>query len=163
MRDYSEIVRNKLRGMNMPVDGWHCLFVEDWEEDDFTCELCGNTKVRFVHHMVNEFTDDQIAVGCICAGAMEGDVEAARLREKPLRNKAQRKRNFPNRKWERARSGSYYLNCPQGRVFINTSRFGGYGVSYQGRQVWNYKGKKIQDFNTACYAAFDLVEGEPSM
>lgn len=159
MRDYEAIVKDKLRGMGLPTDGWRCDDVEDWEDDDFTCELCGNTKVRFVHHMVNEFTGDELAVGCICAGAMEGDVEAARDREKPLRNKAQRKKNFPKRKWERARSGSFYLNHNSGRIFINPSRFGGYGVSFRGNQLWSYKGKKILDFETACYAAFDLVEG----
>lgn len=157
-RDYELVVKNKLRGMELPTEGWYCEDVEDFEIDDFVCELCGNTRVRFVHTMRNQYTGDELRVGCICAGAMEGDMENAKARERDMKNRAKRKQHFPDRKWKETKVGGWSLDTKAGRVFINSDERGLFRVNFKGQKVWKYKGKWMKDFRTACYAAFDLME-----
>lgn len=157
---YEIKVRKALAARGLPEDGWYCEDVEDNEDDDFVCELCGCTRVRFIHHMKNFFTRDELLVGCICAGAMEGNIEAARDREREMKNRAARKRNFPNRSgWKYTRNGGRYIDHCGKRIFINKSRSGGYRVNCGGSISWIYKGQTIRDFTTACYCAFDMAEG----
>ena len=83
-----------LRAMDAPLEGWFCTDVDDYEDDSFTCELCGCRKVRFVHRMEHCNFPDPILVGCICAGIMEGNIIAAQERERLVRNRAHRRDHF---------------------------------------------------------------------
>ena len=70
---------NELKKWGAPLDGWRCIGVEDVREDDpeadlFECELCGCSNVRFVHVMDHDLYFEEVRVGCICAGVMEGDI-----------------------------------------------------------------------------------------
>ena len=157
---YIKRCQKKLKSWNAPLENWYCAGVIDYVEDSegyTTCELCGCEQVRFVHQMVHDDYFEEVNVGCICAGTMEGDVLAAKDREREMKNRAARRRNFPNKKWKTARSGSKYLMHKGKRVFIN-ERNGVYNCYCDGESVWKYKGRPISNFLSACYAAFDVVD-----
>jgi len=155
----------QLKKWNAPMNNWYCVDVIDIEEDSssnglITCELCGCARVRFVHVMQHDEYFEDISVGCICAGIMEGDILAARERERLMKNRAKRKSNFPHRKWKENHYGGYSLKYQGIWVNIHRSKFNQnqYGVSCNGNTVWKHKDKPITSFLAAAYAAFDLVD-----
>ncbi len=157
--------QRQLKDWGAPIDNWYYIDVIDIEEeysdtDLFTCELCGCSRVRFVHVMRHDEYFEDVRVGCICAGIMEGDVLAAKERERLMKNRAKRKRNFTNRKWEENRYGGFSLKYRGTWVFIHLSKYNQnhYGVSCNRTSAWRYKGRPITNFLTAAYAAFDLVD-----
>lgn len=157
--------QKQLRKWNAPLDGWYCDDVIDIEEENssdglYTCELCGCTRVRFIHVMHHDDYFEDIKVGCICAGIMEGDVLASKERERLMKNRAKRRSNFPNRKWKENRYGGFSLKYQDNWVNIQQSRFNQnhYGVSCNGKSIWKHKGRPITSFLAATYAAFDLVD-----
>ncbi len=42
----------KLKELNLPTEGWICEWIEDMEEPEQVCELCGCARVRFLHYIV---------------------------------------------------------------------------------------------------------------
>jgi hypothetical protein len=105
---------------------------------------------------------EDVSVGCICAGIMEGDILAAKDRERLMRNRSKRKRSFPKRKWTRTTNG-WSLTYHGEQILIGRSRHNPerLGVKYNGQCVWTYKGKPITDFLSAAYAAFNLADPVP--
>lgn len=93
---------------DVPHSGWACTGITDLGEPADICEMCGHQIIRYVHHMIHP-NYRPLSAGCICAGKMEGDIEAARKRERELRNRAARKENFQKRKWKRSKNGNAYL------------------------------------------------------
>ena len=157
---YIKRCQKKLKEWNAPLEDWFCVGVIDFvdEAEDYTiCELCGCEKVRFVHQMAHNDYFEEVNVGCICAGIMEGDLLVAKDREREMKNRAARRRNFPKKNWKTARTGSKYLTNKGTRVFIN-ERCGRYTCNCNGVLINKYKGKPITDFLSACYAAFDEVD-----
>lgn len=168
----SKYLARCLRTLNewkAPTDGWECMDVIDIREDDedvplTTCELCGCAKVRYIHLMRNPEYDRDIDVGCICAGIMEGDILAAKERERLIRNRSGRKRRFPKRKWLKD-GNRWYLPYKGDEICIGRRRSDPtlMGVKYNDRCVWTYRGKPIRNFLSAVYAAFDLVDPLPEV
>lgn len=157
--------QRQLGAWNAPLENWYCDDVIDIEEEYSsaglsTCELCGCARVRFIHVMRHDDYFETVSFGCICAGIMEGDILAAKDRERLMKNRAKRKNNFSNRNWKENRYGGYSLKYQGTWVYINRSKFNQnqYGVSCNGLSVWKYKGNPITDFLSAAYAAFDLVD-----
>ena len=156
----------RLKDWGAPLDHWECVDVYDVADEDnevtefFTCELCDCPQVRFVHVMHHDDFFENISVGCICAGIMEGDILAAKARDNEMKNRAKRKRNFPQRKWKRTQRGGLYTNYRGTQVFINHSYYNQsqLGVYVNGQAYWSYKGKPITSFLSAAYAAFELVD-----
>ncbi len=113
----------------VPHSGWVCTGVEDLGVPVGICEMCGYQIIRYVHHMKHpEYRD--LAVGCVCAGRMEGDVESAKRREAEFKNRQARRTNFLKRKWKRSKKGNEYLKIDNHIV-----------VLYQdmtGKGVWKY-------------------------
>lgn len=164
-RGYTARCHKRLKEWNAPFSGWYCTGVEDYADEYadtglFTCELCGCRRVRFVHVMRNDEYFEDISVGCICAGVMEGSILAAKERERRMKNRAARRRNFPCRRWEETAGGGCFLRYRGIPVRIVRSRHsaGCYGAECAGRTVWMYKGRRIRDFPSAAYAAFDLAD-----
>ena len=162
---YISRCQKKLKEWNAPLSDWYCIDLIDIEEESsdtdlFTCELCGCNRVRFVHVMEHKYYFESVSVGCVCAGIMEGDILAAKERERLMKNRAKRKRNFPKRKWKETRYGSYILMYKNSYIMMAHSKFNDqhYGVSYNGKSLWEYKGQPITSFLAAVYAAFDLVD-----
>lgn len=93
---------------DVPHSGWHCVDVIDLGEPVGICQMCGYQIIRYAHQM--EHPDyGHLSVGCVCAGRMEGDVEAAKRREKEFRNKQARRLRFFQRKWKQSKKGNEYL------------------------------------------------------
>jgi hypothetical protein len=103
----------------IPRKGWSCLDVEDHEEPDFQCELCGYPEVRFVHVMEHPEFPGPLLVGCVCAGHMEGDYAAPREREREARNRAQRRQRWCRSTfWRTSAKGNLWRKVGGVRVVI---------------------------------------------
>ena len=163
---YVRRCQKRLQEWGAPLSGWYCDYIYDVanEEEDsdhielFTCELCDCTQVRFVHVMRHDEYFETVSVGCICAGIMEGDILAARERERLMKNRAKRKRNFPHRQWRKNWYGNYQLTYQGRKVFINNKGGNRYSVYVDGKTSWSYKGKPLDNFVSAAYAAFELAD-----
>lgn len=93
---------------DVPHIGWICEGVTDLGGPYGVCQMCGYQIIRYVHHMYHpEY--GRIDAGCICAGKMEGNIEAAKEREQEAKNKASRRENFKKRKWKTSRNGNSYI------------------------------------------------------
>jgi len=75
----------------VPHRGWVCVDVEDLGSPSAICEMCETAEIRYVHHMQHDDYLAGLGVGCICAENMEQDYVGPRLREKRLRQRAQRR------------------------------------------------------------------------
>lgn len=164
---YSEAYKNRckkrLKEWNAPFAYWKCVDMYDVADDGgalFTCELCDCPKVRFVHVMRHEEYFEDVYVGCICAGIMDGDILAAKARDREMKNRAKRKRNYLKRQWTWRANGNCALRYKNRWITIMVSKYenGGFGVLCDNQRVWRYKGGKMNNFLTAVYAAFDLVD-----
>lgn len=159
-----------LKSWGAPLSEWICIDTYDFKEAGwyrekkdkgmFTCELCGCKNVRFVHEMHHKEYFENIYVGCICAGIMEGDILAARERERILLNRFNRKKNYLKRKWRVSINGNHTLRYKNHWLTITKSHYGdsGFGVICDNKSVWQYKGSRISNFLTAVHAAFDIVD-----
>ena len=171
MEEYSEQYKAKcikrLKAWGAPLDGWYCTQMYDVADekdlpDDVvltTCELCDCASVRYVHVMRNNHYFEDVRVGCICAGIMEGEILTAKDRENGLKNRARRRRNFPTRKWRTARHNVLYITYHGQAIYISKYPHDNSYVVQCGRQTeWQYKGRPIDNFLSAAYAAFDLAD-----
>lgn len=102
----------------IPHKGWTEIGIEDLgEEVDFgeeiryeRCEMCGNEKIRYVHIMTHPEYRGELRVGCDCACKMTDDYENPEARERDLKNRVQRKKNFMKKEWRQVvRSGNFTL------------------------------------------------------
>ena len=84
--------------------------------------------VRYAHHMVHPHYRP-LTAGCVCAGRMEGDVEAARKRERDLKNRVSRKESFLRREWKTSRNGNPYLRL-KGHIIVLYKLKNGNGWKY---------------------------------
>lgn len=157
MDRYVSKCEKKLKEWNAPPDNWRCVDLIDGEEADFKCELCGYDGVRYIHVMEHDEFFEQLYVGCICAGVMEGDILAAKERERKMKNRSKRRLNFPRRKWQEIAYGRYGLRYRGKWVYISFDN-GKYSCYCYGKETCLYHDKPITDFLSACYAAFDLVD-----
>lgn len=152
----------------IPHKGWQHIGIEDLGEGIFSrenipyeqCEMCGNEKIRYVHILKHPDYPYEIRVGCDCAEKLiEGYVDL-RQKERNIRSRSSRKATFLKRQWTQSwQSGNYVLRYKNEYITIMNSNYGdGFGVIYHGHSVWRYQGRKINDFETAKHAAFDLYE-----
>ena len=102
---------------DVPHSGWTCNGVTDLGEPCGICEICGNQIIRYVHHMTHP-QYHPLDVGCICAGKMEGDIEAAKRREQDFKNRESRRENFKKRKWKESRNGNSYAKIKEHIVVL---------------------------------------------
>jgi hypothetical protein len=152
-----------LKEWGAPLDGWFVFNTYDCLEEAnelFTCELCGCTQVRFVHEMEHQQYFERISVGCICAGIMEGDILAAKERERLVRNRAKRRKNYLKRLWDHTPYGVSFLRYRGEVLKIYESHVhpGQFTASLGNTTTSHHKGKPITNFLMAVYAAFDLID-----
>ena len=96
---------------DVPKYGWVCDGIEDSLEPRNVCEMCESASIRYIHYMTHDDYPTTLLVGCVCAGNMEGDPEAAIVREKPYRQAARRRGNWLGLAgWRRSKSGNIYIN-----------------------------------------------------
>ncbi len=155
--NYESKCLKKLKELGAPLEEWDCVEMIDGELPTFECELCGYEKVRYIHTMRHVDFERDLRVGCICAGVMEGDELAAKERDRKMKNRAKRRRNFIKKEWEKRRYGLYTLEYKGHRLAIEEVN-AKYRCSSDESYTWYYKDKHIRDFLSACYAVFDLVD-----
>jgi hypothetical protein len=169
---YSEAYKarciKRLEGWGAPITGWMCVDVYDVADDAgycdpdnlVVCDLCDCPRVRYVHVMHHPDYFEEIKVGCICAGIMEENILAAKERERVVKNRMNRKRNYLKQQWYTKPNGNHVLRYKGGWITIVPSRYysGSFGVFCNGKREWAYKGAAITDLRTAALAAFDLVD-----
>ena len=152
----------RLKEWRAPLSGWYCTAIIDVREDDpeaplSSCELCDCCFVRYEHVMEHDLYFEPVTVGCICAGIMEDNVLKAQERERLMRNRSKRRRNFVRRTWKRNGDCLWYRQYRKKQLVIFKGS-SGYSVSVGRTTVWKYKGRPILDFLSAMYAAFDLAD-----
>ena len=103
---------------NVPHRNWACLEVEDLGSASQQCQMCEREIVRYVHRMTHDDHDD-LDVGCICAGHMEGDQAAAKLRDRELKSRTQRRDGWLGLGWKTSKSGNPYLKTRANKSDIN--------------------------------------------
>jgi len=126
----------KYLSMDYP-EKWYCFDMTDMgKHRRMQCENCGYEKIRYIHHMKNAITGEELDVGCICAGHMEGDPETARERERVLRNRANRRAQFPHlKKWKRSKKGNHKIKIGN---YIYVVFFDGFNWRWIGFEQLNY-------------------------
>lgn len=151
----------------IPQKGWKEIGVEDLREsleygnpvEYKQCEMCGQEKIRYVHILQHPNFSGELRVGCICAEHMTDDYINPQKKERELKNRLNRKKNFMRKEWQERSEGKYLLRYKGEIIMIMKSKFGpGWGVLYGGQQVFQYNNRKIDDFYTAKLIAFDLFD-----
>ena len=153
---------NSLKRIGAPLEGWECISCEDNGDDSFKCELCGFSRVRYIHEMVHDDFPDIIRVGCKCAGVMEGDIIAAEERERRARNRAGREKRFMRQKswiWNNHFGGFYQRDYKDDVYWIKPSGDGcQYAVWYKDKWCWKCCGKPITSFSQAAWALYRTID-----
>lgn len=146
---------------DVPHSGWSCVGVEDLGEPSGVCEMCGYQIIRYVHQMEHPGYRS-LAVGCVCAGKMEGDVAQAKRREAEFKNRQSRRVSFFKRQWKQSRKGNEYLKV-DGHVVVLCHPVPG-GMDMRGKSVWKYSIDNVfckDSYTTrerALAGAFDALE-----
>lgn len=107
-----EETQNLWKREDVPKTGWFFTGFTDLGAPCAVCQMCGHQIIRYVHHMHHP-AYGSIDAGCVCAGKMEGDIEAAKQREREAKNKAARRENFQKRKWKTSRGGNPYTKIKE--------------------------------------------------
>jgi len=114
----------------VPHRGWSLLDVIDVREDgqreedtDYeTCMMCGNEKIRYVHLVEHPEIDEEFRVGCVCAENMTNDYVNPLKRERELRNRASRRKNWSKKQWKHSQKGNLYLKVENHLLVIFTDK-----------------------------------------
>jgi hypothetical protein len=71
--------------------------------------MCQSATIRYVHIMEHpDRAGCPLAVGCVCAGHMEGDYSRARARERRVRDLPERRDRWASSGWKTSRKGNHY-------------------------------------------------------
>jgi|WetSurMetagenome_2_1015567.scaffolds.fasta_scaffold301272_1 hypothetical protein len=157
---------------NIPHSGWTLVEVEDLrgfgeseEETSYgVCEMCGQEKIRFAHHMTHPDVNRNFIVGCICAEKMSNDYVSPKLREQELRNRASNKSRWLTRKWRRSSNGNEYINVKNHFVLIyqQHDKRWKFMIKKNGQPQWD--NHVYHEINEAKLASFDqlwrLIKGD---
>ena len=138
-----------------PKRNWHCTGAEDLGAPEHECEMCERETVRYVHHMEHGVPPNvlRLAVGCICAGHMDGSIADAKARVATLLNRDARRRAFPTLAgWKLSQSGNRYIK-KDGRRYVVVHRNGRFTVSIDGNFLPGFRGSE----EDAMLMAFDHV------
>lgn len=150
--------RGKWSMPGVPHKGWHCVDIEDLGEPQAECEMCESQTIRYVHHMEHPDYPGSLAVGCVCAGHMEGSLAAARDREASMRSRTGKRARWLSRIWKISAKGNPTIKADGFRVTVY-ERGGGYGATIatiDGSSVQHAR-RNFPTVNQAKLAAFDHI------
>ncbi len=116
LRNRLAMSENLWKRDDVPKSGWTCTGVTDLGKPVGVCGMCGDQIIRYVHHMTHPHYHP-LDVGCVCAGKMEGNIAAARQRERNFRNRQARQNTFLGRTWKTSKNGHQYLKV-QGHLVL---------------------------------------------
>ena len=151
----------------IPHKGWRYLDIEDLGEglepgqqiEYEQCEMCNNERIRYVHILSHPEFERELRVGCVCASKLTDDYINPQQREKDLINRLKRKKNFAKQDWYiHPRSGNLVLPYKGDYITIIKSKYGSFGIAYNNKYYWKYRGRNIYDVETAKQAAFELFD-----
>ena len=151
-----------LKERNLPVDGWYCESVEDKDEAEFTCQLCGYREVRYVHWMQNPSVVESFGVGCCCDATLTGDALGALEREREVRNRTKRLQSFIHGKWKYSTFGDSHFwerkirNGPRCKIRQDANHL--YAVWYNEHWCYKCRGKLMLSFREAAKAIFTVSD-----
>jgi len=143
---------------DLPHKGWSFIKVIDTREDGQTndetdyasCNMCGNEKLRYVHIMRHPEVSNDIEVGCICAEKMSSDYINPKKNENTLKNKANQRTRWLQRKWKLSANGNYYMELKGNHLLV-----------FRKKNRWSYKFNKTfsnESFLTIDEAKLALFE-----
>lgn len=142
---------------DVPHSGWICNGITDLGAPVGICEMCGHQIIRYAHHMIHP-QYHPIVAGCYCAGKMEGNMDAARERERDLKNQQARKESFVRREWKRSKNGNEYLKI-RGHVLVLYKLKNGGGWKYAVDSAFaNELFGSRESAVLAAFQAFDRLE-----
>lgn len=105
---------------DVPHAGWDNVRMTDLEPHRARCEMCGQPAIRFQHTM-RHADGMTLDVGCVCAGHMEANPEAATARDRKLRHAAvepparRRRAELAQRRWlddwKTSQRGNRWRSC----------------------------------------------------
>jgi len=143
----------------VPHKGWLCVNVEDLGEPTAVCAMCERQEIRYVHYMEHPNHPETLACGCVCAGKMAEDYEAARYRETLLRNAATRKKRWLSRTWRTSLKGNEFINTNDGYNVVVFSVAGSWSYFVKNRTTEEaFKPRRpFTSCGEAKLAAFDTL------
>lgn len=154
---------NYWKQSGVPHKGWHLTDVIDirdaGQSEDETeyenCMMCGKEKIRYVHIVEHPEIDDEFRVGCVCSEKMTNDYINPGKRETALRNRANRRKNWVNKKWKFSAKGNHYLKIENHIIVIFRDKFSKKFKVMIDQTVGN---KLFDNFEKAKIAAFNGME-----
>lgn len=140
---------------DVPHGGWTCAGIEDLGAPSGICEMCGYQIIRYAHHMEHP-QYRSLTAGCVCAGKMEGDIEAAKRREAEYKNRESRREHFFKKKWKQSKKGNEYLKTDGHVLVLYCLEKAGNKWKYS---IDNESGKTLySDRDKAAAGVFDALE-----
>jgi len=106
MRPRTLVPRGKWSDAAVPHHNWISVGVEDLRDRQTVCEMCEFQLIRYAHTMRHADYPQDLVVGCDCAGFMSGDHEGVEERDREMRNRGNRLRNFLTKGWKNAGPGT---------------------------------------------------------
>jgi hypothetical protein len=160
--DYEEQLvatrRGKWSDRGIPHRGWRCIDIEDLGEPRMECEMCESQSIRYVHHMEHPAFPQVLAVGCVCAGHMEGNIAAARGREASMQSRIGKRKRWTTRKWKVSNKGNPWIRADGYRVTVY-KRGNGWAttVGSDDDSLVQHSRRSYPSIDQAKLAAFDLI------
>ena len=150
--------RGKWSKPGVPHKGWQCVDIEDLGEPSAECEMCESQTIRYVHHMEHPQYEQVLAVGCVCAGHMEGDMSASREREASMKSRAGKRNRWTSRAWKLSSKGNSYITADGYRVTVYP-RGGGFActVAAVDQTRVQHSRRNFKTISEAQLAAFDQI------
>ena len=151
--------RGKWSQRGIPHRGWICVGIEDLREPRMQCEMCESQTIRYVHHMRHPEYAGTLAIGCICAGHMEGNLAAARGRETAMQSRAVKRKRWITRKWKVSTNGNPCIRADGFRVTVYRRGVGwGAVVSAEDNSIEpKHSHRNYTSVDDARLAAFDEI------
>jgi hypothetical protein len=110
--------RGKWSTPSVPHKGWVCIDIEDLGEPQVQCEMCESQTIRYVHYMEHPRYSTVLAVDCVCAGHMEGNLAVAQNRDAAMQSRASKRKRWTTRKWKIFMNGTPTIKADGFRVTV---------------------------------------------
>ena len=161
--EHVSLRRGKWSNVGVPHKGWICIDIEDLGSPQVICEMCESQTLRYVHYMEHENYPDVLEVGCVCSGNMEGDINAARVRESSMRSRASKRKTWLSRKWKISKNGNEYIDVDGFRTTVYIRR-GKWAATIRSLEVQSvqHSRKSYETIQQAKLSAFDQISRELS-
>jgi hypothetical protein len=82
-----------------PHKDWQCKNVTELDRAEHTCEMCEREEIRFVHHLIHP-EGHAVAVGCVCAGKLTGDLPLMKKMNNEAKKLAKQKQDWFKKDWK---------------------------------------------------------------